>query len=270
MWQKNPPNAADTVLIYQGGSGRLPWTPEQFAPYVSYHDPRDGREKWLFDGFLFIEFRTGFMANPTFSGTEGKGKWLPADKNDWLKLLDKNFEILADGHQCHGVPALEQCCAETEKRLGAPLRQRQVILTLPEPVENFTNWGELDGHKLDFSVLADRVAACDWYISQALDKWRALAPKHLTLAGFYFVPESIHGFESANASARGPKNSRTRPAFFLDSLLAREKCRRLEGAGFRPRFAAAELFFSSQSAGIALADGVRFCARAWHGNGNGI
>jgi hypothetical protein len=181
LWQKNPPNAADTVLIYQGGSGRLPWTPDQFAPYVSYTDPRENREKWLFDGFLFIEYHDG---KRTFSGGEGNGKWSPADKNDWRKLLDKNFE------PGHGVAALEQCCAETEKRLGVPMRRRQVILTLPEPVDNFTNWGALDGRRLDFSILTDRVAACEWHIGQALEKWRSLAPRHLRLAGFYFVPES--------------------------------------------------------------------------------
>ncbi|MDE3067918.1 MAG: DUF4855 domain-containing protein [Verrucomicrobiota bacterium] len=180
LWQKKPPNAADTVLIYQGGSGRLPWTPAQLAPYVSYRDPRDGREKWLFDGFLFIEYHD---QNRTFSEGEGGGNWTPADKQIWRRLLDKNFE------PGHGVAALEQCCAETQKRLGPPLRPRQVILTLPEPIVNFTNWGELNGHKLDFSVLADRVAACQWYIGQALEKWRMLAPKHLELAGFYFVPE---------------------------------------------------------------------------------
>ena len=182
LWQKHQPNAADTVLIYQGGSGRLPWTPEQFAPYVRYLDPRDDKKKWLFDGFLFIEFRD---QGRTFSAGEGNGKWAPASQTNWQKLLDKNFE------PGHGVPALEQCCAEMEARLGPPLRPRQVILTLPEPVENFTNWGELNGRKMDFSRLADRVAACDWHLTEALAKWRALAPKHLVLAGFYFVPESI-------------------------------------------------------------------------------
>lgn len=180
LWQKDPPNAADTVLIYQGGSDRLPWTPDQFAPYVSYVDPRDGREKWLFDGFLFIEYRA---QGRTFAEGEGNGKWAPADKKIWRQLLDKNFE------PGHGVAALEQCCAETEKRLGVPLRRRQVILTLPEPIDNYTNWGELNGRKLDFSVLADRVAACDWYFTRALEKWRSLATKHLDLAGFYFVSE---------------------------------------------------------------------------------
>jgi hypothetical protein len=182
MWQKAPPNAADTVLIYQGGSGRLPWTPDEFKPYVSYLDPRDQKEKWLFDAFLFIEFRD---LKRTYSGTEGNGKWEPADKRLWMQLLNNNFA------EDHGVPALETWCALTEKRLGAPLRPRQVILTLPDPVENYQNWGELDGHRMDFSVLADRVAACEWHIDQALKRWQALAPQHLKLAGFYFVPETI-------------------------------------------------------------------------------
>jgi hypothetical protein len=182
LWQKNPPNATDTVLIYQGGTGRLPWTPAELNPYVSYVDARDGKEKWLFDGFLFIEYHD---RNITFSADEGNGKWLPADKNEWGLLLTRVFQ------PGHGVAALEECCAETEKRLGTPLRSRQVILTLPEPVDNFTNWGDVDGRRLDFSVVADRVAACEWQVTQALAKWRALAPKHLTLAGFYFVPESI-------------------------------------------------------------------------------
>lgn len=182
LWQKDRPNATDTVLIYQGGTGRLPWTPDEFKPYVSYLDPRDHHEKWLFDAFLFIEYHD---QKRTFSGAEGNGKWEPADKRFWTRLLDRNFE------PGHAVPALEEWCAITEKQLGAPLRPRQVILTLPEPVENYTNWGELDGRRLDFSALDDRVAACEWHINEALKKWRALDPKHLTLAGFYFVPESL-------------------------------------------------------------------------------
>ena len=182
LWQKDPPNATDTVLIYHGGMGRLLWTPDQFKPYVSYVDPRDGKEKWLFDGFLFIEFHDQKI---TFSADEGNGKWLPGDKKEWQLLLNRNFQ------RGYGVPALEQCCAETEERLGAPLRPHQVILTLPEPVDNFADWGEVDGRKLDFSSVTDRVVACEWHINEALAKWHALAPKHLTLAGFYFVPESI-------------------------------------------------------------------------------
>ncbi len=130
---------------------------EEFAPYVSAVDSRDHKAKWLFDGFLFIEYVNG--KKHAFE----EGEHLPpADKPDWQDLLARNFE------PGHGLAALEQTCAETEKRIGPPLRPRQVVLTLPEPIEGATNWGELDGRKLNFSVPADRVAACEWHIDNAL------------------------------------------------------------------------------------------------------
>jgi len=54
LWQKAPPNTTDMVLISQGGTQRSAWAPEEFAPYVSAVDPRDHKQKSLFDGFLFI------------------------------------------------------------------------------------------------------------------------------------------------------------------------------------------------------------------------
>jgi hypothetical protein len=182
LWQKAPPNTTDLVLIYQGGTQRSAWAPGEFAPYVSAADPRDHKEKWLFDGFLFIEYVNGRK----HAFEEGL-KLPPADKQDWEDLLARNFE------PGQGLAALEQTCAETEKRIGRPLRPRQVVLTLPEPIEGATNWGALDGRQLDFSVPADRVAAGVWHIDRALKKWRELAPSHLTLAGFYFVPERTLG-----------------------------------------------------------------------------
>ena len=182
LWQKAPPNTTDMVLIYQGGTQRSAWAPEEYAPYVSAVDPRDHKEKWLFDGFLFIEYVNG----KKHAFEEGINL-PPADKQDWQDLRARNFE------PGHGLAALEQTCAETEKRIGRPLRPRQVVLTMPEPIEGATNWGVLDGRKLDFSVPADRVAACEWHIDHALKKWQELAPRHLTLAGFYFVPERTLG-----------------------------------------------------------------------------
>jgi hypothetical protein len=182
LWQNAPPNTTDMVLIYQGGTQRSAWAPGEFAPYVSAVDSRDHKEKWLFDGFLFIEYVNGRK-----HAFEEGINLPPADQQDWQDLRARNFE------PGRGLAALEQTCAETEKRIGRPLRSRQVVLTLPEPIEGATNWGVLDGRKLDFSVPADRVAACEWHIDHALKQWQALAPRHLTLAGFYFVPERTLG-----------------------------------------------------------------------------
>jgi uncharacterized protein DUF4855 len=169
---------SDIVLIYQGGTDRLPWTPEQFAPYVSARTS-DGREHWLFDGFLFIEFRDnrGHMYS---AGLNAK----PARQEDWLWLIERNF---APGT---GVPALDQAVNSAARRLGEPARPRQVILTIPEPLPDLTDWGSLNGRPVDFRQSEDRIAACRWHIETALAQWDALHPVHLKLAGFYWVAES--------------------------------------------------------------------------------
>jgi len=178
LWKENSPNITDLVLIYCGGEGRLAWTPDQFAPYVSYKDLQSNKESWLFDGFLFIEFRDGRGCEYT----QGFGH-KPARKEEWLRLLERVFE------PGHGVPALEQTCAEVAGRIRLPARRRQVVLTLPEPILNQKDWGEMEGRPLDFAKADDRVAACLWYMKAAVERWKQLAPKHLDFAGFYWVAE---------------------------------------------------------------------------------
>lgn len=168
---------SDIVLIYQGGTDRLPWSVEQFAPYVSARGS-DGREHWLFDGFLLIEFRD----NRGHDYASGHGH-MPARQEDWLWLIERNFAPDT------GVAALDQALDLAMRRLGKPERPRQVILTLPEPIPSLSDWGSLHGRTVDFSNPDDRVAACRWHIETALAKWHALHPKHLELAGFYWVAE---------------------------------------------------------------------------------
>jgi hypothetical protein len=182
LWQVEKPNITDLVLIYQGGSQRPQWTRDRFAPYVSYRDPHSGQEKWLFDAFLFIELNDGkgnaFEPLPNMN---------PARKDHWRALLDKTF---ADDD---GLPNLEQVCRQTAARIGAPLRRRQVLIALPTPIRDQSDWGELDGRALDFRKTTDRLAALDWYMDAAIRKWNAFAPTRLDLAGFYWGDESELG-----------------------------------------------------------------------------
>jgi hypothetical protein len=179
LWQAQAPNITDLALIYQGGLQRPHWTTNYFAPYVSYRDPQDGKEQWLFDGFLFLEFADGR------GHTYEPGRRLkPATQADWLWLLERNFA------PDDGIPQLEAACRDMAARLGKPLRPRQVLITVPEPIAGQTNWGIVAGRALDFHRAADRVAACQWFLDTALAKWQALAPQHLELAGFYWLHES--------------------------------------------------------------------------------
>ncbi len=167
----------DIALIYQGGTHRLAWTEDQFGPYVS-HTNHAGAERWLFDGFLFIEFANG-KDREYASGYRKQ----PARKEEWQWLIDRNFASDA------AIPALDARLGAVSKRLGAPARPRKVILTMPEPIAGQTDWGMIGERALDFTLAADRIAACRWQVEAALAKWRAQAPAHLELAGFYWVAE---------------------------------------------------------------------------------
>lgn len=186
LWRRPAPSITDLALIYQGGTHRPQWTTNRFAPYVTYRLRDAGKEQWLFDGFLMIEFQDG--RRNTY---QPDSKMTPARREHWEWLLDRTFA----GDD--GVPMLVAACRAAAKRIGEPLRRRQVVLTLPVPIPGQTNWGELDGRALDFRHAPDRLLACDWYLNQALDRWRTLGPRQLDLAGFYWVQEdaaSTHEF----------------------------------------------------------------------------
>ena len=76
----------DLALIYQGGAHRIDWTEDQFAPYVT-HKFADGTEDWIFDGYLFLEFKDGRGAqlSPGYDS-------INATRQVWEWYLDRIFE----------------------------------------------------------------------------------------------------------------------------------------------------------------------------------
>lgn len=169
---------ADLVLLYQGGVGRLAWTEEELSGYVTHKDPRTRRERWLFDGFLFLEFKDGRGARFV-----GQLRLRSATRADWTWLSDRLFQ------RGVAVDALDRAVAAASARIGRPARRRKVILGLPEPIHRQKDWGELDGRPLDFDRPGDRLAATEWYVRQTLRRWRERAPAHLDLQGFYWIAE---------------------------------------------------------------------------------
>lgn len=170
----------DMVLIYQGGTHRVDWTPAEMAPYV-IHTDRFGKKDWFFDGFLFLEFYDGTKYNfcPGYSGREN------ARKNEWEWLIDRHF---ADGK---ALKSLNACIEEGIRELGEPPLKHKVVIGLPEPFLNQKDWGSLNGKELDFSKRDDRIAASKWYIDQLTERFEQSALSHLELAGFYWVNEHM-------------------------------------------------------------------------------
>lgn len=169
----------DLALIYQGGVNRLDWTEVQFLPYV-VHKHADGHKDWLFDGFLFLEFADG-KGNAYATGYAKKY----AKKTEWLWLLDRIFE------KSKALSALDLCIQSQKKIIGKPGFRHQIVLGLPMPHPSQKDWGDLDGHTMDFSKRQDQLAVLHWYIQELTTRFKQRKYKNLELAGFYWVEEDI-------------------------------------------------------------------------------
>ena len=173
---------ADLVLIYQGGTHRpMEWTKDQFLPYV-VHENQQGEKNWLFDGFLFLEFKDGQGRN--FAPGYDK---LNARKPEWEWLLDRRFE------KDKAFSALNQCIEDQISEIGAPGFKHKLISGIPSPISNQEDWGEVDGQKLDFHKQEDRLTAGKWYIDRFLERYEQENYEHLELKGFYWVDEDVRG-----------------------------------------------------------------------------
>lgn len=169
----------DLVLIYDGGAHRsIRWNKEHFAPYVSAEV--NGELKWLFDGFLFLEIKDG-KGRGFASGYEKLG----ARRVEWENLLKHYF---ADGN---GIHALNAGIAEVldANRVQGIFTKRKVVISLPEPIPNQTDWGQLDGRSLQFFNKKDRLDACKWYIDYAVELFGSANFEHVELVGFYWLAE---------------------------------------------------------------------------------
>lgn len=194
--EKKELSATDMVLLYSGATQSSSWTVNRIRDYIAYMD-RNGNEHWLFDGFLFLEIRdigpgsSEVAFDPGHKNTDGTV--LPAaTQADWLKLVNYYFS------DDHAIDAIEQAVEETARTLGEPPTPRQIVISIPNPIEykhplaktgGTTYWGVLDGHVTDFSKDDDRFKACKWYIDRVLETYAKKTYKYVELAGFYWLTE---------------------------------------------------------------------------------
>jgi len=172
---------ADLVLIYQGGVHRpMEWNKEQFLPYVVHRDQK-GNVNWLFDGFLFLEFKDGKGRN-FVPGYDAKN----ARREEWEWLLYRQFE------ENKAFSALDQCITGQMEILGKPGFRHKLVVGIPSPILDQKDWGEIDGQRLDFSRKEDRVKAAKWYIDLFLKRYKQQKYKNLQLSGFYWVDEAVN------------------------------------------------------------------------------
>lgn len=254
LWQTDKSKPTDLMLIYQGGMQRPRYTVSRFAPYVTYQDPQTGKEQWLFDGFLIIEFQDG--RGHTY---EQYSNLKHANQAQWAWLLERNFA------NDDGVPNLEKAVEAAVGRIGEPVRRRQVVLTLPVPEPGQTGWGELNGRTVDFNNKADRLAACEWYMDAALKMWTNLAPKELDLAGFYWVAEQAGSTAEIFPDLAQAVHARGKEFFWIPSYHVTTPIGDWKSFGFDAAYLQPNFFFTPSVPATRLQHACNFARE--HGMG---
>lgn len=183
--QEGPIN--DMALLYNGGLHRkVSWNEAQLQANVSYVDQK-GKEHWLIDTFLFLEIING-DGHFYDSGFDHGGKnpdGTGANKADWTRVIDQYFA--PNGPVCR----LNEVIKTTAARIGNPKYKRRLVIFVPTPFFNQSNWGELNGKNLDFSNQQDRIAATKWYLAYVEAKIKSLRLDYLSFDGYYYVSEQL-------------------------------------------------------------------------------
>ena len=185
----------DLALIYQGGTHRIDWNEDEIEPYVT-HTFADGHEDWLFDGFLFLEFKDGrgVQYSPGYDS-------INATRADWEFYLDRLFE------RGKALDALDKVIEKKKVTLGAPPFRHKVVLTVFVPLK--TNgergktqngfctlpqqrpWGSIGSRALDLDCRQDQILAAQWFIDQLINRFAANGYKNLDLDALYWIDEDM-------------------------------------------------------------------------------
>lgn len=165
--------------IYPSSSGdEVAVTEEQYLAYTAYL--KDGEiTDTFFDGFMFLPYVKYLYAG-------GEKKEMP--KEDWQRYVDFQF---IDGYN---MDALDAAVDRTKTSLG--LDDDYTVgtyLSIFYPVYGATNFGELNGRKMDFSNIEDRKAVIKWFIDEQIAQFEAKDYDSVRISGFYWFVEEMSG-----------------------------------------------------------------------------
>ncbi|MBO4722778.1 MAG: DUF4855 domain-containing protein, partial [Muribaculaceae bacterium] len=180
----------DMILIYYGNKNRLKCGKTQLTNIVM-HTFSDGHKDWLFPSFLYLEIKSdrGVKLGDNQLGDNG-----PAKKEDWEWLINRYFSTAYNGGEYEGLKALDECIENCKRILGLPAFRHKVVLGIPSPCTDFTEWGNIKMNgktiKLDFRNKNHRQESVKWFINELIKRFEAQHFKNITLEGFYWIEES--------------------------------------------------------------------------------
>lgn len=182
-------------LLYNGTypNGMGDWSKERIIPNISYVDKNGEPKDWLFDGVLYLGLNA---PNGKAFGAGDK-----ATKAEWDWYLDKTFKAGGD------MDALNEATVEAGKKIGDPSHKTKVVVMIPEPGPDQSNFGSIDDVALDFNIanvgkkasLENRAKAVQWWVDQVSAAFADKKYSNLELVGMYWLEEQI------NVDSTGPK-----------------------------------------------------------------
>jgi len=175
------------MLLYNGWyeNGDGDWTKENIMPYISYVDEKGEPQDWLYDGVLYLG-----LWYKDWGGNYGTGT---ANLTAWQWYLDKTFAPEGDLKQ------LNDATKEAGLKLGDQKHKTKVVLMIPHPGKELSDFGDVDGDGVsenmvsqevgEEAALANRKKAVDWYMNELRTRWEASGYSHLELTGMYWLAE---------------------------------------------------------------------------------
>ena len=172
-------NSVQNAIKFSCVDGRI--TASTLLPSVAYLENDIARDV-MFNGFIFMGSNTFFYDY----GDDDGGK-RPMTKKDWL-----NYIYTYEFREGYSVDALENAVGQVKNALEMPDYKAGVFLCLSAPVKSITNWGELNGKNLNFSVSnEDRIAALKWFVDEQIKAFNEKNYENIELCGFYYYHESL-------------------------------------------------------------------------------
>lgn len=169
----------DVLLCYiVDAEGHKSLDKDAFLPSAAYI--KDGKiQDFMYDSFIFLP-QPNYLYNPNGGGKK------PLKKENWLSYLDE--DEFAPGLN---ADALNAAVGEAKAALGNRTYRAEIYLSLFYPVTAVSDFGEVDGRRLDFGRLEDRKAALRWMVDEAIARFRSRGYEHLRLGGFYWFTEGM-------------------------------------------------------------------------------
>lgn len=159
---------------------------EALLPYVGYYDRNGELKDYFFDSFLFLPCVSLGPSGGSMVGSFAD----PSNLLDWTMYIEDTFK------EGYNVDALDSAFGRVKQELcDTSDRKAGVFFTILYPVNTQTDFGTVNGEKLDFSNNEDRKKAVKWIIDEQIRLYTDGGYENLDMVGFYWFEEYLFNYE---------------------------------------------------------------------------